>query len=655
MSVRDLTAILPDGRMFDFWEEPVTYGRTLYVSAEKGCDVTGDGSKEKPFATIGKAAAIAEAGTRVLIAPGEYRECVRPAFGGTDASHMVSYEADGGEVIIKASEKVTDFEPSTDYRIGKGPQGETPVIWQHAFAEDYFRGYNPFGVINAIHEKEWLRYARVDQQSSMVPYMMRRGMVFVDGEPLKQVQLYRLMADEPGTYWVEEDGMKVHFRLPDDGTPEGHLIEMSCREQCFFPAKPFTSYIRVKGLTFLHAANGAPVPQRGALSCWRGHHWIIEDCVIRDANALGLDVGNEGWSLKREEGQKIGYAVVRGCIIDRCGVCGIAGIGASYCLFEDNLISRTGWQHMEYGWEASALKLHDCKDSLFRRNIFRDSDNCDGLWLDCNNYNDRITQNLFLNICSPHAMIFMECNRGLREPQEILIDNNVLWGSRDYEPRKEQKKTITIDSTHWNEPFELSTPIGEGIAGYGSDDMHIANNLIGDCDGFGYSQNIIRGRMHDGRGGTSRNSVVRNNVFYQCRSGAVRLPNHDNHFDGNYYAKVPQGFLVLTYPAPTAQLDLAAWQRFEGMDKFGGYVACEITVDEKALTMTIEHGEKAIPWDEEVDGYEAMPSVAADIAVKTDYYGEEAASSRMPGPFTVTEEKMVIDLDPRKGEFHGRS
>ncbi len=45
----------------------------------------GDGSPDAPFATINAAAAIAEAGTRVLIHQGTYRECVRPAFGGEDA------------------------------------------------------------------------------------------------------------------------------------------------------------------------------------------------------------------------------------------------------------------------------------------------------------------------------------------------------------------------------------------------------------------------------------------------------------------------------------------------------------------------------------------------------------------------------------------
>ena len=78
----------------------------------------GDGSPDAPFATINAAAAIAEAGTRVLIHQGTYRECVRPAFGSEDAAHMVAYEAAGdGEVLIKASEVAASFSRSLDYSI----------------------------------------------------------------------------------------------------------------------------------------------------------------------------------------------------------------------------------------------------------------------------------------------------------------------------------------------------------------------------------------------------------------------------------------------------------------------------------------------------------------------------------------------------------
>ena len=89
---------------------------------------------------------------------------------------------------------------------------------------------------------------------------------------------------------MEANGQKVHFRLKDGENPRQHRMELTVREQCFAPDVPFLSYIRVKGLICEHAATGAPVPQRGAISCYRGHHWVIEDCQVNWSNAVAIDV-----------------------------------------------------------------------------------------------------------------------------------------------------------------------------------------------------------------------------------------------------------------------------------------------------------------------------------------------------------------------------
>ena len=95
--------------------------------------------------------------------------------------------------------------------------------------------------------------------------------MFCDGKPLTQVPLYYLMGQRDNTYWVEANGQKVHFRLAGDADPAEHRIEVTVREQCFAPDKPFLNYIRVKGITFEHAATGAPVnaASRSASSCRR--------------------------------------------------------------------------------------------------------------------------------------------------------------------------------------------------------------------------------------------------------------------------------------------------------------------------------------------------------------------------------------------------
>ena len=115
--MKDLSAVLPDGTLFNFWEKAQDYKKTIYVD-KKSESTEENGSKEHPFRTIQQAADIAEPGTRVLIESGVYRETVSPMRGGNGPEEMITYEADeGAEVVIAASEEVTEFIRSTDWRL----------------------------------------------------------------------------------------------------------------------------------------------------------------------------------------------------------------------------------------------------------------------------------------------------------------------------------------------------------------------------------------------------------------------------------------------------------------------------------------------------------------------------------------------------------
>ena len=99
-------AFLPDGSEFKTWEAPLKFSRTYYVdqSHPKASD-SNPGTKDMPFKTINRAAELLQPGERVVVAEGVYREWVRPAQGGTDPEHMISYEAaPGARVVIKGSE-----------------------------------------------------------------------------------------------------------------------------------------------------------------------------------------------------------------------------------------------------------------------------------------------------------------------------------------------------------------------------------------------------------------------------------------------------------------------------------------------------------------------------------------------------------------------
>ena len=77
---QDVTALLPDGSSYEFWEKTTVWNRELHVNAgDPNASDGNDGSAGAPFRTISRAAELAEPGTRILIHAGLYRECVSPA------------------------------------------------------------------------------------------------------------------------------------------------------------------------------------------------------------------------------------------------------------------------------------------------------------------------------------------------------------------------------------------------------------------------------------------------------------------------------------------------------------------------------------------------------------------------------------------------
>ena len=629
---QDLSALLPDGRPFEFWEKETVWTREIHVSAsDPAASDDNDGSAAWPFRTIGRAAAEAEPGTRVRIHAGLYRECVKPAKGGTDPEHMISYEAFGdGDVVVSASEEVKDFIPSEGWMLNRGwgaPQPEDIRVWEYDLDPDLFRGYNPFCAVNILHDRLFIEYDKTD----MTTYLNRRGCVFCDGKPLKQVPLYNGMSAEDNTYWVEANGQKVHFRLENDEDPKDHRIEVTVREQCFAPVVPFLNYIRVKGLVCEHAATGAPVPQRGAISAYRGHHWVIEDCTVYWTNGCAIDVGNECWHHTHRKDEVIGYSVIRNCTIQDAGVCGIAGMFAEKMLIEGNVIEGTGWQKMELSWEAGAVKLHNSVDALFRNNVFRNTFRADHLWLDCGNVNNRITGNLFINGIEQREAIFIECTRdGIN-----LIDNNVIWNVEGrFDPAK---VPVEPGSSGWYKIREHDVVNGYGVYGEGTDRLRIVHNLIGRCRHSGYYLKPVPFRMHGmERGGTSRDARIINNIFYDCGEAAVVFPTKDNEAQGNLYVRMQGGYLRVMYPEPEICLNLPAWKEFCGFDREGQNAWFDIDVDEDTGEFTFSPAQdKPFAFRGELERLNLLldPKDVKPVAAAPDLPGR-TEKTVLPGPLT---------------------
>jgi hypothetical protein len=311
-------------------------------------------------------------------------------------------------------------------------------------------------------------------------------------------------------------------------------------------------------------------------------------------------------------------------------VCGIAGLFVSGMLIEDNLIVGTGWQRMELSWEAGGIKVHEARDSLIRRNVIKGSIGCDSLWMDVDNANCRVTSNLFIDGVDSREHVFIECSRD----GENLIDNNIIW---NVEGRFDRKALpAEPGSSGWYRTTELDVRNGYGIYLEGTDRLKMVNNLIGKCEKAGFFAKVVAFRLGPRRGGTSRENVFLNNLFYQCGEAAIILPNRHNRVEGNAYAKMPSGYLRVMYPEPEMCLDLPAWREFCGFDESGCERDLEIAVDSGDLTM-------------EVSIRGALPYVEPDEKARSDYFGERADGKRIAGPILdLAGKKARFSIDPRK-------
>jgi len=637
---------LPDGTAYAAWEQPLTFSKTYYVdNGDAKADDNGPGTKARPFRTINKAAQLLQRGERVVIASGVYRECVRPARGGTSPSQMISYEAvPGAKVFIRGSEVLKDgwVEQPIPTGVGPGAQGSpTPPItaWRHEFAAAMFPdAYQPFALPSIMGSWSWLDPRVVD----MGPFLRRRGLVFVDGKPLEPVEQQRELAAprlqpvpdftvpaEPqnglpprrrggpimqevggspeARYWVEASGQAIQIRLAS-GTPADHDIEVTTRQAAFVPAQSGVGFIRIKGLTFQHAANAYPFPQFGMISCAGGDHWILEDNTIEWANGGGVSIGRDANSGgARQAGAS---HILRRNTIRYCGVEGIGGMGTSNTLIEDNVIEWCGWADAERGWEAAGAKFHNARNLLFRRNVVRHMRHANAVWLDVGNANCRLTRNVFADVLSVSAAVHMEMTT-----QTNQIDNNVIWDVRNAEPGTPGQRGCA----------------GSGIFDNATDKLIVAQNLIGRCD----NSALFAITRPDRRGsGTGTGNVISNNIFAKCDRSAIVFLNPGNEADGNVYVAMSGRFQGYGEGDAKHDVDLETWRSTHGWDTNSVVADAQIDFDPDALQLTIGIRQP-------------LSKVSAVNHIEIDILGQDTGAARVPGPLVNPGAKREWKIDPR--------
>ena len=394
--------MLPDGTEFKTWEQDTAFSRTYYVdgSHPRATD-SSPGTREQPFVTINRAAQVLQPGERVVIAAGVYRERIIPTRGGNGPTQMISYEAaPGARVILKGSRLFREqWTPA-----GAGLPAQ---VWQARLNPDYFEGYNPFEKENVTPAQfEVMNWA--EPLRGKAPCTLPRGLVFQDGRRLTQLANAAALSQSEGCYYVDRTNHLLLATFFGHVQPEQVQVEITTQETVFAPEQAGLGYIRVKGLTVEQVAGPFPMEQVGAISTTRGHHWIIEDNLVRQVNGVGIDVGIQ--LGKWLQPPLVGFHIVRRNTVTDCGICGIAGLGPIEgkgfgLLLEDNALLRSAFHDVESLFETAGIKTHRNVGCLIRRNVVLDTLHGPGIWMDWDNRNSRCCQNVVVNSHTMHGKI----------------------------------------------------------------------------------------------------------------------------------------------------------------------------------------------------------------------------------------------------------
>ncbi len=242
----------------------------------------------------------------------------------------------------------------------------------------------------------------------MANYFRRRGMVFVDGRPLEPVESPRDLPARSArslnffseVHWTAAvrgiqpyagqgvggaERMTLHIRLANDETRRITRSRSRPRSRSFRRPSAISRYIRVKGITFQHAGNGFPVPQRGMVSTNRGNHFIFEDNTFEWANSVGLDIGNEDWAASRPP-VPVGFDVVRDNTFRYCGIEGLGGTGGPEgsltCSSRGTFSNGSAGRTRRRCPSPAARNAPPRKNLLFRNNVVRHIRHANGIWLD---------------------------------------------------------------------------------------------------------------------------------------------------------------------------------------------------------------------------------------------------------------------------------
>ncbi len=599
-----------------------TFAETYFVDPN-GSD-TAPGSKIAPFRTIQHAADLAQPGDTVQVAPGIYRERIAPARGGTATSPIVYRSEMPHGAIVSGSDP---WRPKWQRR--------APGVWSGVLEEALFSdtahrdGPNPFRIPVSCTPggREGKPEADRGYPKSDPTLVYSLGQVFVDGGIFEQVPREAEMLKTPGTWFYEPSTgrLTLHFR---DDAPERHVVEVTTKRRLFAPHKRQLGHITIEGFVFERCGNQYPAnfwetahpewQQAGAVGTRSGRNWIIRNNIIRFANGIGVDLGNEGAaSVDLEAGDNgkalgaSGHLLENNEIVDN-GAGGTASYIGANLTIRGNRVERNNRLGFvgKKRWESAGIKLHNPRNSVIEHNLVRDNLGKWGIWCDAGaGENTRIVGNVVIN-----QGVGLDFEIGMAKP--AIVANNVF-----------------IDNG-----ISIRTRESGGIT--------ITHNLILGSKTAGIEYSLDRKR--EGSWSAAHNAIYNNLLIggpglFSKLTAPDDLRSEDRRLDNNVYSAAPNEARYAIDMEPPVDLPRwqARWKSYNGNSDADG-LSRAIPGNAYVFRPEAMELELTIAFDPKRCATTPDPRLVEDF-----YRGQLVAPRQVPGPFeSLRSGKQTFKLWP---------
>ncbi len=372
------------------WEDPET---ALYVNGETGSD-SNPGTETAPFATVKKGIeSITGPGTKLIIAPGVYRETgINLNTSGSETQPVIIEAEKPGETVISASVPFDGWKQTNSF-----------FVYENDWSYDYpFQAGTPGNEI-----------------------IGRSDLIIVDGKPVKPVLSKKDLINE--TYYIDDETGKIYLKIKKAlGKFEVERpLPGSDGRGSFILDTNSSEYVVLRGLTFTNCA--ALIWDRAMVHMGKPQHILVEDCVFNNSGTAGLGFDHGSNDRTVED------VLIRRCTFDNdC----ISGIGAGFrsmnfvvedCVFTD-IGKRIDWGKYDSA-DPATTKMMVCKNITWRGCYFDDNISND-LWFDNYNWNIDVDECTFFNNHSGIAVHIEIDVPGVRVRNSVL-DGGVRFASAE--------------------------------------------------------------------------------------------------------------------------------------------------------------------------------------------------------------------------------